>query len=90
VELFHVIITKEDSKDPYSMDRVKVYVAKKEGVSKTELKQEITKNMKAQIEISPSEVIFENYDKLTHRLFDKTGVKAEWVVDERSLPTGDA
>ena len=34
-------------------------------------------------EISPSEIIFEDYETVNRRLFARTGLKADWVIDQR-------
>lgn len=83
VDLFHVLITKAQLDDPLSRDIVKIYVAKTENVSEEKIREEITKSMKMETEISPSEIIFEDYDLIKSRLFARTGIKADWVIDER-------
>jgi phenylacetate-coenzyme A ligase PaaK-like adenylate-forming protein len=84
VKLFQVVITKENPEDPYTRDWVRVFVTKTEGEPEERLKAEIARKMKAETEISPSEIVFEDYDALMERLFQRTGLKADWLIDERT------
>jgi phenylacetate-CoA ligase len=85
VESFQVIITKEDEEDVASRDRVIVYVSVGEGVDAETVKASITKQVKIDTEISPDEINVERPDQIEARLFERTGLKAEWVVDKREL-----
>ncbi len=83
IAIFHILITKEQMDDPFSRDIVKVYVSKDDSISAEAIKEEITKRMKMETEISPGEIIFEDYESIKSRLFARTGIKADWVTDER-------
>ncbi len=85
VESFQVIITKEDEEDVASRDRVIVYVSVGEDVDAETVKAGITKQVKIDTEISPDEIHVELPDQIEKRLFERTGLKAEWVVDNRQL-----
>lgn len=82
---FQIIITKEKPDDDFSRDKVVVYVAKDEKHSEEEVKHSVYKNVKLDCEISPGEVIFEPLDKIEKRLFQRTGIKADWIIDERKV-----
>lgn len=84
---FQVVITKENPDDDFSRDKVIVYVAKDEKYSDEDVINSIKKNIKLDCEISPSEIIFEPLEKIEKRLFQRTGLKADWVVDERKIYT---
>jgi phenylacetate-CoA ligase len=85
VKLFHIRLTKERVEDQYSRDWVCVYVTKTEEATEEKIKEAINKRMKIETEVVPSEIIFEDYDALTARLFDRTGIKADWLIDERPV-----
>lgn len=85
VESFQVIITKEKEEDPFSRDLVIVYVAKKEGFDEEKVSNSIRKNVKLDCEISPNKIIFEDTQRLEERLFQRTGLKADWIIDERQV-----
>lgn len=86
VETFQVIIAKENKEDPFSRDYVKVYIAVKEGADPAAVEREVKKNIKLYNEINPNEIIRQGYDEIETRLFARTGLKADWIVDERVLP----
>ncbi len=85
VESFQVIITKEDEEDVASRDRVIVYVSVREGVDAEVVKAGITKQVRIDTEISPDEINVEQPEMIEQRLFERTGLKADWVVDNRAL-----
>ncbi len=86
VETFRIVITKEKPEDPFSRDWVRIYVAAKEGADTAEIEHNLKKNIKLDCEISPSEVIFEPPEKIENKLFERTGLKADWIIDERQMP----
>jgi len=85
VESFQVIITKEDEEDQTSRDRVIVYASIKPDADEQLVKAAITKNVKLDTEVSPDEIVIEVPEKIEERLFERTGLKADWVVDRRQL-----
>ncbi|MBK5092647.1 MAG: AMP-binding protein [Actinobacteria bacterium] len=85
VESFQVIVTKEDEQDITSRDRVIVYACLKPGADEEVVKTNITKQVKVDTEISPDEVVIEQPEKIEQRLFERTGLQADWVVDKREL-----
>jgi len=85
VESFQVIITKEDEEDVASRDRVIVYVSISEGADPEAVKAGLIKQVKIDTEISPDEINVEQPELVEQRLFERTGLKAEWVVDKREL-----
>ena len=85
VDSFQVIVTKEDEEDVTSRDQVLVYIALNEGAETEVVKANITKQVKIDTEISPDRIEIESAEKVEQRLFEKTGLKAEWVVDKRQL-----
>lgn len=85
VESFQVIITKEDEADQTSRDQVHVYVCLGADADEDVVKAEISKQVKLETEISPDAVNIESPSKVEARLFERTGLKADWVIDNREL-----
>ncbi|MDD5748738.1 MAG: hypothetical protein PHP64_06830 [Actinomycetota bacterium] len=85
VESFQVIITKEDEEDITSRDQVIVYVSVREGFDEEVAKANIKKQVKIETEISPDRIIIEKPEQIELRLFERTGVKADWVLDKRQF-----
>ncbi|MBU4490575.1 MAG: hypothetical protein KKE79_08070 [Actinobacteria bacterium] len=85
VESFQVIITKEDEEDQTSRDRVIVYVSLQPGADEEVVKAQITKQVKIDTEISPDQIETEKPEAVEMRLFERTGLKADWVVDKREI-----
>ncbi|PKQ28137.1 MAG: hypothetical protein CVT63_04450 [Candidatus Anoxymicrobium japonicum] len=85
VDSFQVVVTKEDENDVTSRDRVLVFVSLNEGADAEIVKSDIIKQVKFDTEISPDKIEFEHSKKIEQRLFERTGLKADWVVDTRQL-----
>lgn len=83
VESFQIVITKDKPDDPFSRDWVRIHISLKPGASEDSATQAIRKNVKLDCEISPSEIIVEPGEKIEQRLFARTNLKADWVLDER-------
>ena len=83
VKLFQILITKQEPENQQSRDRVRVFVARSEEEPEERIHEQIGKRMKLETEISPSEIIFEDYETVNRRLFARTGLKADWVIDQR-------
>ena len=90
VETFRILITKENPEDPFSRDWIRIFIAPKPGASTDEIERAVKKNVKFETEISPSEIIFQTMEQIESKLFERTGLKADWIVDERQLPGQDA
>jgi len=85
VESFQVIVTKEDEADITSRDRVIVYASLFGGADEEIARSEITHQIKLDTEISPDQVVIEKPETIEMRLFERTGLKADWVIDKREL-----
>ena len=86
VETFQIIITKENPEDPFSRDWLRIHVAAVDGVDKGRLETDLKKNVKYDCEINPNEIVFQSEDEIEKRLFARTGLKADWIIDERRMP----
>jgi hypothetical protein len=62
-----------------------IHVCLKSGADEEIVKANITKQVKFDTEISPDEIMVEQPEKIEQRLFARTGLKADWVVDNREL-----
>lgn len=85
VESFHVVITKENSEDPFSRDWLRVLAVAAQGANEQDITAAMRKSVKLACEISPSEIVFTSADDIERRLFARTGLKADWIVDERPV-----
>jgi phenylacetate-coenzyme A ligase PaaK-like adenylate-forming protein len=85
VDSFQVVVTREDQTDITSRDRVIVYICLRQDHDAGVVKAEITRQVQIDTEISPDEINIEHPEKIEQRLFERTGLKADWVVDQREL-----
>lgn len=85
VESFQIRIGKEDEKDPFSRDWVKVYIAPRPGYSEEQVRASVGENVRRDTEVTPNEFIFLPGKELEGKLFARTGIKADWIVDERKI-----
>jgi phenylacetate-CoA ligase len=85
VEIFRVVITKEHQDDQFSRDWVRIHVAKRDDIDEDTVIHSIKKNVKYECEIGPSEIVFEPRERIEEKLFERTGLKADWIVDERKV-----
>jgi phenylacetate-CoA ligase len=85
VDSFQVIVTRGDQEDIASRDRVVVYICVKADADIEDVKAQIIKQVQIDTEISPDEINVEQPEKIEQRLFERTGLKADWVVDQREI-----
>lgn len=92
LESFQVVLGKEDEADALSRDKVTIYACAAPGAEEAALRQRIVECVRIGTEISPDEVVFMDSKALEAQLFERTGLKADWVVDQRevSLTAGAA
>jgi len=84
VSSFQIIIDKKSHDEPFSMDVIKIRVSLHKNAKEDTVKEAILHRVKAFIELTPDEIIFEKDEKaIETALFAKTGIKAEYVVDKR-------
>ncbi len=81
---FQIIIDKKVPDDPFSMDVIKIRIVADKAVNEEALRESLGHRIKAFIELTPDEIIFEKDEKsIETELFAKTGIKAEYVIDKR-------
>lgn len=85
LEAFQVVLGKEDPADPLSRDKVTVYACACPGAGEEGLRARILDSVRLGTEISPDEIVFLGSKELENRLFERTGLKADWVVDRREV-----
>ncbi|MCL4478571.1 MAG: hypothetical protein M1381_05660 [Deltaproteobacteria bacterium] len=84
VSSFQIIINKKSQNDPFSMDVIKLRISIHKDAQEDTVKEALNHRVKAFIELTPDEIIFEKDEKAIETdLFAKTGIKAEYVVDKR-------
>ena len=86
---FQVILDSESHDDEFSRDHVIVHLLCQDDVptgDRPQIEAALRERVKRHTEISPDEVIFENdAEEFSRRLFDKNGIKAEYIVERRKL-----
>ena len=83
---FQAILDKEVSGDEFSRDRLIIRLAIQDGHSSETVVAEVRKNVKGVTEVTPDEVIIEqDREKMELELFERTGIKAEYVVENRPV-----
>ena len=85
VESFQIRIGKEDEKDSFSRDWVKIYVAPRPGYSEEQVRIAVEERVRRDTEVTPNEIIFLTGKEVEEKLFARTGIKADWIVDERKI-----
>ena len=84
VRNFQITLDSEDHEAEYSRDVLRIDVSGEEGVDESAIEHRLAERIKAMTEVSPDVVHFESdAEALEHRLFERTGVKAEYVVERR-------
>jgi len=85
VRQYQIILESEIPDDPFSRDRLVVHVALEPSAEPTTIGDSLRNRIKAVTEVTPDAVIFEaDEDVIETRLFARTGVKAEYIVERRA------
>ncbi len=85
LDAWQVVIAKEDAADPFSRDKVTVYASLNPDVSGPAVREQMVKSVMLETEVTPDEIVLEDPSSLEARLFERTGLKADWVVDQREV-----
>jgi phenylacetate-CoA ligase len=79
IEEYQIVFTKEDLKDPLSLDKLQIKVAIAGGFSKEDIEKQLIESARKSVEMTP-EVIYVTMEEI----FDPTKtLKSQRVVDER-------
>ncbi len=83
---FQVVLDKEIPGDEFSRDKVVVRIAVEKGYEPGSVAESVKSSVKGTTEITPDEVIIEDdAEKLEKELFERTGIKADYVVEKRPV-----
>jgi len=83
---FQAILDKEKPGDEFSRDRLVIRLAVQEGHSPETVTADVKKNVKGVTEVTPDEVIIEaDGEKMELELFERTGIKADYIVENRPV-----
>lgn len=83
---FQAVLDKEVPGDEFSRDWLVIRVAAEDGHEPAAVAAAVKKNVKGVTEVTPDEVVIEaDREKLELELFEKTGIKAEYVVEKRPV-----
>ncbi|MBN2515404.1 MAG: AMP-binding protein [Deltaproteobacteria bacterium] len=79
IEEYQIVFTKEDKKDPLSLDKLEIKVAIAEGFAKDDVEKQVVARARKAVEMTP-EIVFVDMKEI----FDPTKtLKSQRVVDER-------
>jgi phenylacetate-CoA ligase len=74
----------ENESDEFSRDRMSVYIVPEAGADSSAVQQLLSSRVREQTEVTPDRIVFEEDETgFVSRLFAKSSVKAEYVVDRR-------
>ncbi|PKQ28537.1 MAG: hypothetical protein CVT63_02350 [Candidatus Anoxymicrobium japonicum] len=83
---FQAILDKEVEGDEFSRDMLIIRLAVQDGYDADSVCGDVRKNVKGRTEVTPDRIIVEqDKEKLELELFAKTGIKAEYVVENRPI-----
>ncbi len=83
---FQAVLDKEVSGDEFSRDRLVIRLAVEDGFRFEQVAEEVKKNVKGTTEVTPDDIVCEtDREKLETELFEKTGIKAEYIVENRPV-----
>lgn len=86
VRQFQISLECEDASGGIGRDRLVIQVFPEANENRQELQRRLQDRVKQATEVMPDEITWEDDERtLTERLFAKTGIKAEYVVDRRGL-----
>jgi len=84
VRLFQIVLQNENPQDPYSRDMMVVHVYPEPGAATGEIEGVLQNRIKQYTEVTPDQIVLESSeDQIQKRLFERTGIKAEYVVEQR-------
>jgi hypothetical protein len=85
VRSFQVVLENEDAAGQRSRDVVTVHVLPEPGVDQVDLEQRLRRCVKASLEFTPDRIVMEASEEQLHdRLFQRSPVKAEYIIDRRA------
>lgn len=86
VRQFQILLENEDSQTDFSRDMLVVHVLAEPGHSPPNIEEAIRHRVKAYTEVTPDRIVFEDDGpEFEKRLFARTGIKADYIVEQRKL-----
>jgi phenylacetate-coenzyme A ligase PaaK-like adenylate-forming protein len=86
VSSFQVVIDKEIPGDQFSRDVLKLRITPQPDAKKEALERRLKEKVKGVTEVTPDQIIWEDDEKkLEADLFERTGIKADYIVDKRPV-----
>lgn len=85
VRHFQALLEKENPDDEFSRDVLSIHVVAEPGHDTVAIEEALRERVKYHTEVHPDRIVFESGDSdLEQRLFARTGIKAEYVVERRT------
>lgn len=86
VRNFQVVIASENPDEQFSRDVLTLHIVPGRDRSEADIQRDLHHRVKMQTEVSPDQVVFEHDEPaFEKRLFARTGIKAEYVIEQRQL-----
>jgi phenylacetate-coenzyme A ligase PaaK-like adenylate-forming protein len=83
---FQALLEKEVPGDEFSRDKLVIRLAIQDGFQFEQVAEDVKKAVKATTEVTPDEIRFEpDRKKLEDELFERTGIKADYLVENRPI-----
>jgi hypothetical protein len=83
---FQIVLEKEIPDDEFSRDMITIRLAVEDGFEPSRVAEDVKKSVKGKTEVTPDRIVFEeDKEKLEQELFMRTGIKAEYVVENRPV-----
>jgi len=86
VRAFQCVLDKEIPDDEFSRDILRFRVALQPDADQERISADIKCRVKETTEVTPDQIVFEpDAEKLESELFERTGIKADYIVDKRPV-----
>lgn len=83
---FQAVLDKEVPGDEFSRDRLVIRLAVQDGFNADQVSAEVKKNVKGVTEVTPDEIVIEaDKEMLEQQLFERTGIKADYIIENRPV-----
>jgi phenylacetate-CoA ligase len=83
VRQFQIVLGSEDAGAEFSRDLMTLHVAAEREAAPAELERLLKGRVKELTELTPDRLVFEDEAAIEKRLFARTGIKADYVVEKR-------
>ncbi len=84
VRTFQITLENQDPDAEFSRDQLRIDVSAEQGLDPRQIDEQLHRRIKSMTEVNPDVINFvSDESELERRLFERTGVKAEYIVERR-------